>query len=216
MRLKSGVIFLSKAYKRNKTDYKKLGANLSKITTTSAYDSEVRAARIKENLIAWEGMIDKHHNIPYSKAIATKIATKIPQRLLLCSSNPYSNEYIGYVLLKHFVNAGVAPSKICIVTLNECYSSIRGFGETGHIKNKIFNEENEVLLIEKVRGLRNTDVKDNVQSFWEDFSAFCRKRRKLNVIMCFDEPLSKQILTSQMGKSLSELDFVQINKEKNK
>ena len=86
----------------------------------------------------------------------------------------------------------MATSKVCIVNLEDCYLSVRGFGEQGKIKDKIFSNDNELIIIEGVREMRQTDIKDNISSFWDEFWAYCAKNKKLNVLLLFDYQVTKK------------------------
>ena len=145
-------------------------------------DNEIRASRIKDNLLDWE----MNYNIKYMPNVAKKIREHKPSRYYIISRTPEKNEYWGYVIAKHLINIGVAPSKVCIVNLEDCYLSVRGFGEQGKIKDKIFSNDNELIIIEGVREMRQTDIKDNISSFWDEFWAYSDKNKKFNVILLFD------------------------------
>ena len=171
---------------RNKTNFDKLKNK----NNFNPIDTDLMKLRIKENLQLWEMKIDKFHNIEYSKKIAQLIKANQPTRLILSKRDPASNEKIAYTIAKHFVNAGISPSEIVIVSLEDCYLSARGFGEQGQIKSKIFNPKNKVILIENMREIRSTDVKDNVNTFWLEFFAFCQKQKDLNVLLSFDKTIT--------------------------
>lgn len=156
-------------------------------------DNEIRASRIKNNLLDWEMNYNiKYNNIKYMPNVAKKIREHKPSRYYIMSRTPEKNEYWGYVIAKHLINVGIAPSKVCITNLEDCYLSVRGFGDMAKIKDKIFANDNELIIIEGVREMRMTDIKDNVSSFWDEFWAYCAKNKKLNVLLLFDYQVTKE------------------------
>ena len=155
-------------------------------------DKDVRESRIVDNLNTWEISMTKYPNIKYNPSVAKMIKTVTDTdgaiRLIINKSTPTQNEKKAYIIAKHLINAGISPSNVCITNIEDCYLSVRGFGDNAAIKDKIFRSSNRLIIIENMREIRQTDVKDNVYSFWQEFWAYCRKNRNLNVLLCFDVP----------------------------
>lgn len=151
-------------------------------------DNKIMQMRIIDNITSWENSLKKHNNIKYNPNVAKFIKENELLRLILNKHDGYKNEYKAYVLAKHLINSGrVTPSEIYVVSIEDCYLSIRGFGEREQIKHDLFSYKNKLIIIENMREIRATDVKDNVYSFWEEFWAYLRRNRNINVFLCFEE-----------------------------
>lgn len=190
---------------RNKTNFEKFQSYFENSKNNVDYD--ILQTRIKENLDLWELKITKQHNCPYIPSVAKMVKTVQPTRLLLKNRTPEINERMTYIIAKHLINTGCSPSKTIIVNLEDCYLSIRGFGDKGIIKNKIFNNDNEIIIIENMRNIRQTDITDNVYSFWKEFLAYCKKNKNLHILLCFEEQKSEKYMSTEDKKYLIELGF---------
>ena len=176
---------MQKSLNRNATNYEKLNEFRRKQEETRLFDKEVLQSRIQDNLAAWE-LMTKYKGQPYNATIAGAVKQIYPTRVLACKNDLVTNEKVAYLLAKHLVNSGVAPSKIAITTLEQCYLSIRGFGDFAEIKRNVFNRENQLIIIENIREIRDTDIKQNIYSFWEEFTVFLKQNKNVHVILVFE------------------------------
>lgn len=154
-------------------------------------DDGVRLLRVKENLNIWETSMTKYPNIKYIPSTAQQLKEILKRnhciRMVIKNGSAIQNEKKGYAIAKYLINAGLSPSNVCITNIEDCYLSVRGFGDSAAVKDKIFRNTNKLIIIENMREMRPTDIKDNVDTFWQEFWAYCRKNRDLNVLLCFDE-----------------------------
>lgn len=159
------------------------------MTYNEILDKEIIKKRIETNLLNWEKSLSKHKGCKYNKKLDAFVSARRPLRVSVFKNSPEKNEQVGYSLVKHLINRGVAPSKICVTTLENSYSSIRGFSEMREIKEKIFSPQNEVILIENCR-YSEADVKDNMENFWIQMSNHLKLNPKINLILCWDNESS--------------------------
>lgn len=188
---------------RNQTDFEKLN-NYQKLKKINYIDDYVKKERIEKNLETWEQSISKHFNLPFNKKIQDNILKIKPFRAIINSQTSINNEKIAYSIAKHFIGCGIPPSKITIVNIDDCYLSARGFGEQGEIKKKIFDESNKIIIIENVRDIKNTDIMDNVITFWDEMFNLLKKQKKLNLLLCFEVSNSNNWFPTKMNKKEKE------------
>lgn len=133
----------------------------------------------------WEVLHPEFENIPFNRKLADYVK-KNRVRVLIKKNDSFTNNHKGRMLLKHLINGGVSPTATCMTSLEDCYLSVRGFGEQGKIKKTIFDPNNQAILITNVREIRKTDVLDNVHSFWTEFWDYLSKYPHIQVIMTFN------------------------------
>ena len=164
----------------------------------------------KENLETWERDYTKVKNIKLDKDFVKEIQSAYPIRAALLYSNPKENLTYAYTIAKSCIALGLKPSSVCITNLNECYSTIRGFGDQAKVKNKIFNEETKLLIIEQVRPNRPTDVQDNVNSFMSELSSALLTRDNLGIIFVGESVDSINFASKKTNPNWSVLEHTNI------
>lgn len=173
---------------RNKLDEDIYKEYLKKKSSEKTEDEHVRQYRIKENINQWEQTIpEEFRNIPYNKKLAKLINNSKRFRTIISSNDTYTNYRKMYSVIKHLINAGITPSKITSITLDEAILNIRGYGESAQINRKLFNPNNELVIITGMRNIKVTDNKENAIKFWLDFNKFFKKYKYMNFILVFDE-----------------------------
>lgn len=198
-------------YNHNKTNsdsYKEYLKNKQSLNAQSK--TEVKIARIKENIETWERDYTKVKNIKLDKDFVKEIQNAYPIRAALLYSNPKENLTYAYTIAKSCIALGLKPSSVCITNLNECYSTIRGFGDQAKIKNKIFNEETKLLIIEQVRPNRPTDVQDNITSFMNELSSALLTRDNLGIIFVGESVDSVNFASKKTNPNWSSLESANI------
>lgn len=198
-------------YNHNKTNsysYKEYIERKKSLNAQSKIETKI--AQIKTNIETWERDYTKIKNIKLNKDFVKEVQQAYPIRAALFYKDPKENLMIGYKIAKACVALGLRPNSICITNLNECYSTIRGFGEQSKIKNKIFNEDTKLLIIEQVRPNRPTDVQDNVTSFINELSASLMTRDNLGIIFIGDSDDSINFASSKTNLNWKMLEQTNI------
>lgn len=157
---------------------------------------------IKANLQNWEVFLQTNdiptfcQNLPLDLNILTMIQKRLSELkkteldikglryVILGGKTVQDNMKKGFSIVKHLILVGkVRPSKVTIASLNDCYSSARGFGEGITTRRKIFNRDNDCIII---TGVQASPVYQDecIIAFWQDFFNYCQLHPKLNVILC--------------------------------
>lgn len=157
---------------------------------------------IKVNLQNWEVFLQTSEapifcqNLPLDLTILSMIKKRFVELkksdldirglryVILGGKTVQDNMKKGFSIVKHLILIGkVRPSKVTIANLNDCYSSARGFGEGIGVRRKIFNRDNDCIIL---TGVQASPVYQDecIIAFWQDFFNYCQLHPKLNVMLC--------------------------------
>lgn len=165
-------------------------------------EMDLMKQRVLDNLDLWENSYTKVKGIEVDNEFLSKLSQVLPTRVAYLSEDSSFNMAMGYRLAKALVKLGIPPSAVCITNLNDCYLSIRGFGETAEKKKQIFSPENQLIIIEGAREDRPTDIKDNTKSFMQEFLAHLNNNPDLNVIVIGDSLHCSQLASGRTDTSM--------------
>lgn len=179
---------------------------------------ELRKARIRENLKVWDKNFSKLKEvINIDKQNALMIRNAHPLRVAFVGKDPRENYRKAYKLARFYISLGMSPSEVLITNLNDCYLSVRGFGEKASIKESIFSPKVKLLLIEEVRENRKTDIADNATTFVNELASALDIRQDLCVIFVGNSESSYKFFNINYNdnyKYLKEIDIAIVSDDK--
>lgn len=122
----------------------------------------------------------------YSNKLASYIKKQSPVRFMIKEEDVVENTKKYLTVVKHLINSGVEPSKIKIMSLDECYLMVRGFGSDREKRNSFFDRRNQLIVITNMRAYNERyDVWENIKAFWADFFSYCESMPKLHILLVF-------------------------------
>ena len=181
--------------------FQKRQLELDRITKDRA-----RKETIKDNVAKWVSLLPNHMKNANPSNILPETLEKLKnldlrapyeKKVLICGKNPNHLKFLSNVIVFALINSGKAtPSQIKRTSLIDGYNNINGMFASRNWKDKFFNRNSKVLIIEGCSKSTAYLGMKGEEQFWRELDDFTREQDILVILQYTteQEELEKEIL----------------------
>lgn len=168
-------------------EFQKRQLELDRITKEKA-----RKETIKDNLAKWVSLLPSHMKIANPSNILPETLEKLKnlnlrapyeKKVLICGKNSNHLKFLSNVIVYALIKSGKAtPSQVKRTSLIDGYNNINGMFASRNWKDKFFNRNSKVLIIEGCSKSTAYLGMKGEEQFWSELDDFTREQDILVIL----------------------------------